>query len=307
MNRAKYLSVLVAVFSLLLWTGHSFAQYNGWNGGTVQHYYQSGGWDGIEASQLIGQRVYSPVGGDLGQISDLLVDRLDGHIVLVILSDVPGFGSEFLAAPFGALERIGESLFQLNLGDREIPIASAYRDPYVYELIRHRDTVGFSIVPSAIDSVWADSVHRFYGQKPYWAAESHRVIMSYRTAEPSLGESLFMGKTSWALMGAKVRSGDGIAVVRIDDLVIDSRDGRVALLVLDRVPARDGIQVAVPFDELSMNGKPFALYAAGEKLAVAPGFNEMMDMHNLKGVENIYRFFGQQPYWVEGEAQKETR
>jgi hypothetical protein len=111
-----------------------------------------------------------------------------------------------------------------------------------------------------------------------------------------------MGKTSWALMGATVRSRDGEAVARIDDLVIDSKDGCVALFILDQVPARGDTQVAVPFDDLSMNGKPFALNATGDRLAVAPGFNEIADLHNLKRVESVYRFFGQQPYWVEGET-----
>ena len=37
-------------------------------------------------------------------------------------------------------------------------------------------------------------------------------------------------------------------------------------------------------------------------LAVALGFNEIADLHNLKRVESVYRFFGQQPYWVERET-----
>ncbi len=303
MNKTKYLFIaFVAVFSLMLWGGRSPAEDNEWVEGAVQGYYQTTGWNGVEAGQLIGQKVYSPAGGDLGQISDLLIDRFDERIVLVILSDVPGFGSEFVAAPISALERTGQSIYQLNFGDRDIPIASTYQDPYAYELTRHRDTVGLSTIPSAIDSTWADSVYRFYGQTPYWTAVPRMVIMSYRAAEPSMGESLVMGKTSWALMGATVWSRNGIAVARIDDLVVDFKDGRVTLLVLDRVPGRGEAQVAVPFAELTMNGKPFALYMTEDRLAAAPGFNEFADVNDPQKVEDIYRYFGLQPYWSEGDS-----
>ena len=303
MNKTKYLFIaFIAVFSLMLWGERSRAQDNEWVEGAVQGYYQTTRWNGVEAGQLIGQKVFSPVGGDLGQISDLLIDRFDERIVLVILSDVPGVGSQFVAAPISALERTGQSIYQLNFGDRDIPIASTYQDPYAYELMRHRDTLGLSTIPSAIDSTWADSVYRFYGQTPYWAAAPRMVILSYRAAEPSMGESLFMGKTSWALMGATVWSGNGIAVARIDDLVVDLKDGRVTLLVLDQVPGRGEAQVAVPFAELSMNGKPFALNTTEDSLAAAPSFNEFADVNDPQKVEDIYRYFGLQPYWSEGDS-----
>jgi sporulation protein YlmC with PRC-barrel domain len=300
-NKTKYLIIaLVSVFSLVLWGGRSFSQE--WAEGTVQSYYQSKGWDGFEGGWLIGHRVYSPVGGDLGQICDLMIDRSDGHIALVILSDVPGFGSEFVAAPFGALERTGDNVFQLNFGDRDIPVASTYEDQYAYELARYRSTVGFSTIPSSIDPLWADTLYRFYGQTPYWTEGKtpHQDIMSYRTAHFSITESFFMGTTAPVLMGATVQSQDGTAVARIDDLVIDSKDGRVALLVLDQVPGRADAQVAVPFADLSLSGNAFAFNFTEDRLADAPSFDEFADANNPQKAEDIYRYFGEQPYWTEG-------
>jgi sporulation protein YlmC with PRC-barrel domain len=299
MNRIIPLFIaFVAICSLLLWNGTSFAKEDEDPASLVNAYYPSGDWSGIGASRLIGHRVYSPAGGELGQVSDLLIDRFDGHILLVILSDVPGLGSEFVAAPLGALEKTGQSLFQLNFGDRHIPMASAYEDPYASELARHRDVVGLSTIPSAIDSVWADSVYRFYGQTPYWRAEPHMVILSYRAAEPSAGETLFAGRTSWTLIGAKIWTGDGRTVARIDDLVLDLKNGRVVLLVIDQIPGRGDAQVAVPFDELSMTGKPFALRITEERLASAPGFMESVDANNRQKVEDVYRHFGLLPSWT---------
>jgi hypothetical protein len=99
-------------------------------------------------------------------------------------------------------------------------------------------------------------------------------------------------------MGATVESKDGKMTPRIDDLVIDSEDGRVAFLVLDSVPGR-AEQVAVPFSELSMSGNAFSLNTTGEKLAAAPGFDESADMGNREYASSVFRFFGVQPYWTE--------
>ena len=101
-------------------------------------------------------------------------------------------------------------------------------------------------------------------------------------------------------MGATVQSKDGKAVARIDDLVIDSKNGRVALLVLDQVPGRGHSQLAVPFGDLSMSGSVFALNSTEDRLAAAPGFDEFVDTNNSQKAEDIYKYFGLQPYWTEG-------
>ncbi len=292
---------LASILGFVLWSTSSFAQQE-WIPGTVQNYYQPKGWDAIEGRWLIGQRVYSPAGGDLGQISDLLIDRVDGHVCLVILSDVPGFGSNFVAAPFGAIERTGENIVQLNFGDRDIPIASGYEDPYAYELSRYRSTLELSAIPSAIDPLWADAVYRFSGMRPYWRVERTAPpdIMAYRTAGETFSlAALFGGETTPRLVGARVQSSDEKVTARILELVIDSRDGRVALLVLDRVPGNTTELVAVPFGELSMSGNAFVLNVTEDRLAAAPGLTGYADLSNRQYADSIYRFFGVQPYWTE--------
>jgi sporulation protein YlmC with PRC-barrel domain len=323
MNKTVKILTIVSIFSLFLFGSSAFAQ-----GGKTAleqefpeivvgvNYHPTGefpeassvgyhpmGWDTFRAGGLIGYSVHSPQGGVLGQIDNLMIDRANGHIALVILSGVEGFGAKYVAAPFSALERTGNDTFQLNFGDQYPSIPSSYyEDPYAYLLFENMSTVGLSRIPSRIDPLWADSLYRFYGQAPYWT-EGRAVppdIMAYRTAEPSILNSLLMGKTAPVLMGANVQSKNGKAEARIDDLVIDSRDGRVAFLVLDRVPGRGDLEVAVPFGELSMKGNTFVLDTTGERLAAAPSFDEYSDMNNLKWAESVYRFFGQRPYWTEG-------
>jgi sporulation protein YlmC with PRC-barrel domain len=292
MNKIKSLIItLVSILSLIVWGGSALATPRS--------------WDTFEASWLIGHRVYSPLQGELGQIEDLMIDSANGRITLVILSGVPGFAAGYVAAPFSALERMGEVTFQLDFGDRypSVPWGNHhYKDLYADDLYEWRSIVGLSTKPSTIDPLWADSVYRYFGKTPYWTEgkTAHPDIMAYRAAGPSMLQSLFIGDTGAVLMGATVRSKDGEATARINDLVIDSRDGRVAFLVLDSVPGRTE-QVAVPFNELSVSGNVFALNATGEKLAAAPGFNERADMGDREYAASVYRFFGVQPYWTEEE------
>ena len=284
MNKTKKLLVAaVAVFSLVLWSGSSFAQ--DWAEGNVQSYYQSKGWDTFEAGWFVGHQVFSPIGGDLGQIADLVIDRSDGHIALVLISDVPGFEDKYVAAPFNCLVRTGENVFNLSFGDRDVPVTDFYADSYAYELERYASTVGLNSTPSTIDPLWADSLYRFYGQTYATEGNSARSDLMAETRIP-------------ALVGSRVESSDGNTAARVADLVIDSKDGRVALIVLDQVPGRGDAMVAVPFGELSMNGNAFVLNTSGDRLASAPDFRGT-DLDNQQKAEDVYRYFGEQPYWSE--------
>jgi len=303
MNKTKYLLIVaVSVFSLVLWGGSSFAVSDYWVEGTVQSYYQSGGWGGITGERLIGHRVYSPDGGELGQIDNLAIDRSDGHITLVILSDVPGFGDRLAAAPYSALERLSEHTFQLNFGDQEIPIAPQYSDRFADYMAMHTDSIGLTRFPSSIDPLWAENVYRFYGQPPYWTVgmTPHPDIVAYRAAGSFDLVLLFEATESPALLGSTVNSSDGKAMGRISDLVIDSKDCRVALVIVDEVPGRGDAMVAVPFGELSMTGNAFAFNFTGDRLASAPVFM-YADADNPRYARDVYVYFGLQPYWTIGE------
>ena len=189
MNKTKYIFIVaVAVVSLTLWGSRSFAQVEGSLTSPMVNAPAT-----FEASDLIGYQVYSPhysshVGGHLGQISDLLIDRCNGRVAFLVVSDTPGFASWFLAVPFGALRRTGEHTFQVTLGDKEEQINTwVYQfdpsrgDRYAHFLAENRSIVGLGSIPATIDPAWADSVYRFYGVTPYWTeGSSHSDIVSYR-------------------------------------------------------------------------------------------------------------------------------
>jgi hypothetical protein len=104
------------------------------------------------------------------------------------------------------------------------------------------------------------------------------------------------------IIGSEVKNLQGVHLGRITDLVIDP-EGRVAFAIL----AHGGFlrmgetSVAVPFDTLTYDqkGKHFALDISTERLKSAPAF-AMNDLASEKWAEEVYRYFGRQPYWTEG-------
>ena len=82
--------------------------------------------------------------------------------------------------------------------------------------------------------------------------------------------------------------------------MIDSSEGRIIFLVLSDVPGRSTSLVAVPFSTLSArDGGALVLNTTQEQLALASSFDESEDLNNPRRAGDIYRYFGQQPYWTE--------
>lgn len=278
MNKTEKIVVLLAtVFCLVVFSGSAFAQPFAQAEGLLPPQtcfnYELGGWNTFEGSWLIGHSVNSPMGGTLGQISDLVIDQANDRIALVILSDVPGFGAKLVAVPYGSLIRVSENIFQISL-----PSAVTTSEYY-------RGMVA-GIPPSTIDSNWAASVYRNYELTPYWEEKGEQPLMKlYR---------------STVLIGAEVRSPEGEDMAKVDDIIINSPDGQIVFLSLQNVSRKGDSLVAVPFSLLSRNEEnTFSLNVAKEKLSAAPTFNESADISNRAWAQNDYRFFGAQPCWTE--------
>ena len=291
MNKTKKIFIaLGSIFCLVLFGSSVFAQgYNEFQEATVGATYQPMGWSSFEASWLIGQNVTTKEGGDLGQISSLVIDKTNGRIALVVLSDVPNLGAKLLAIPYSSILRTGQETFEFNPGDMEIGVASGYSDPYIDAVTRYSSTSEFYGLPSKMDLAWLTEIYRHYSQVPYWTEKGEQSPMAlelYETTE---------------LMGAEAQSSDGEAAGQIHDFVIDSSDGRVAFLVLSDVPGREPSLIAVPFGVLSTRGEHgFVLNTSRQQLALASSFNESSDLNNFRWAEDVYRYFGQEPYWTIG-------
>jgi sporulation protein YlmC with PRC-barrel domain len=131
MKKTTYLAMALLALSILFWgVGNSSSQT--WIEGTPTLYGQSDitGWDTAPASTLIGAQLMTTDGDYLGQISNLVVDPENGHVIDVVLSDVPGMGGESVSVPFAALSHTGGNVFVFNPPEE---LGSFYREqPYSY-------------------------------------------------------------------------------------------------------------------------------------------------------------------------------
>ncbi len=123
---------------------------------------------------------------------------------------------------------------------------------------------------------------------------------AYAGEEMAMGFNRPYGLTE--VVGSYVKNPNGDYLGRITDLVIDPQ-GRVAFAIL----AHGGFlrmgetSVAIPFEALSFDqkGNYFALDISQERLNSAPGFARR-DLTSEKWADDVYRYFGHQPYWTEG-------
>jgi sporulation protein YlmC with PRC-barrel domain len=103
------------------------------------------------------------------------------------------------------------------------------------------------------------------------------------------------------------------AIGQISDVVIDQRNDRIALVVLSDVPGIGGRILAIPYSSLIRTGEQTFEFDFGDRAPVAPvmgtaydypyGYTLAMptmesEWHGIP-VEDIYRHYGQPPYWTE--------
>ena len=117
--------------------------------------------------------------------------------------------------------------------------------------------------------------------------------------------AMTMGKPSVlsSMVGTSVLNPKGEYLGRVSDFVIDSQ-GHVTFAVVShggflRIWEKD---VAVPYGSFSYDREKghFVLEVTPDKLNMAPTFVRR-DLYNEKWAEDVYRYFGQAPYWTEGE------
>jgi sporulation protein YlmC with PRC-barrel domain len=111
------------------------------------------------------------------------------------------------------------------------------------------------------------------------------------------GETVEVSK----LIGMSVKNPQGEDVGRIINIVTGP-EGRVAFAVLGYwISADTQKRVAVPFGALSCEEQDCVLNATKDTFDAAPIFVSEDDLAERKLAEDIYRYFGVQPYWTGGD------
>ena len=252
----------------------------------------------FEASWLIGQQVNTREGDLIGQINSFVIDQAHDRVALVVLSGVPWLGllsgvsgleNEEVAIPYGCLERTGEYTFDLHFPLLRIGSANNSKDSGLYGLTLSLMASELYGVPQVIDPGWVANIYEHYGQMPYWI----------KKGEGSLTAMDLYKSTQ--MIGVRVHSSGAGVDAMIDDFIIDSSNGHIPLLILSDIKGRVDDLVAVPFETMKRTGEDqFAVNITENKLVSAPSFHKS-DIDNSRYADHVYRFFGLQPYWTEGE------
>jgi len=230
------------------------------------------------ASTVIGTWVKNKEGDYLGRITDLMIDPQEGGMAFVVVSHggVMGIPMSFDAVPFRALTFSEENhAYLLDMSKQKMTAVPSFpRDHW----------------PDMANREWQTDTYRYYGQNPHWGE-------SYEPVAPSWGKADRYDQ----IVGASVKNQQGEGLGKIRDLVIDSQ-GHVPLVILTHGGfwGMGGKLVAIPFSALNLDkkGKDFVFNSTQEKLDSAPAFG-VNDLSQEKWPEDVYRFFGQHPYWME--------
>ncbi len=133
------------------------------------------------------------------------------------------------------------------------------------------------------------------------------LIFGYAVAKSMANEMMSKGgETSKVskLRGASIRNPQGEDLGTITD-VLTGPEGRVAFVVLTYWISDDTQKrVAVPFGAVSCEEQDCVLNASKDALDSAPTFVSEDDLAEPKLAEDIYRYFGLQPYWREEGSEK---
>jgi len=126
----------------------------------------------------------------------------------------------------------------------------------------------------------------------------HPDIVAYRAAGSSTWYCSSKRRSLRHFWDRTVNSSDGKAMGRISDLVIDSKDCRVALVIVDEVPGR-AMHGRGSFRRTVDDRQRLCLQFHGDRLASAPVFM-YADADNPRYARDVYVYFGLQPYWTIG-------
>ena len=232
----------------------------------------------FRASTIIGRWVKNKEGDYLGRITDLMIDPQNGGKAFAVLSrgGVLGIPMRFVAVPFHALASSDEPhVYLLDVSKEKMDGALSFdRDHW----------------PDVADRGWETDTYRYYGQTPQWGESSEPAV-------PLQGKA----DRYQQIVGTSVKNQQGEELGKINDVVIDSQ-GHVPLAILAHGGfwGMGGKLVAVPFSALQFDPskKDYMLNSTQEKLDSAPAF-QVSDLSHEKWPEDVYRFFGQYPYWAE--------
>ncbi|TAJ03436.1 MAG: PRC-barrel domain containing protein [Planctomycetota bacterium] len=255
------------------------------------------------STELMGMKVVSPEGDNVGKIEDLVVHP-GGKASYVVLSlgGWAGMGDKLVAMPWSVLREV-EPVSATREGPRHL-VLPLIKDKFVRAPAFEKKSW-----PDTAKADWAKDIDEFY------AGDLHP--NAKRAVEAGVHVSALTWRAS-ELRGTNVVTPQGEKLGDLEEFAIDA-NGRVnyATLSVGGFLGMGDRHVAVPWDSLrfSMGGddgdkKVITLSSTKEQLERAPQFKSAADaraqMCDPKWVQGVYQHYGCAEYWNKARADSKS-
>jgi sporulation protein YlmC with PRC-barrel domain len=248
----------------------------------------------LSASTIKGDKVINTAGEDLGKIEELMIDLQDGRIAYAALSfgGFLGLGNKLFAIPWQALKlRLHEHTFLLDIPKETLEKAEGF-DKDNWPLTSRE---------------WLSRTYAHYGYQPYWQREvTERTglpgeIRSERVSSTEASKENPEFLSAGTMKGDKVINEAGEDLGKIEELMIDLENGKVAYAVLSFggfLGLGDKL-FSIPWQALSLrvHEHAFVLNISQDVLKDAEGFDKDRWPLTREELSRTYTYYGYQPYW----------
>ncbi len=260
--------------------------------------------DFLSASTIKGDKIVNRAGDDIGKIEELMIDLQNGRIAYAVLSfgGFMGMGDKLFAIPWNSLTlRVHDHAFFLDIPKETLEKAEGF-DKDNWPLTREK----------------LSSAYTYYGYQPYWQTEmaaqtgiltgtpgeteSERIARMRSTTGMDNPDFLPAGK----IKGDKVVNRAGEDLGKIEELMIDLQDGKVAYAVVSHggFLGIGNKLFSIPWKALTLSAHEHAFFLdiPKETLEKAEGFDKDKWPLTREELSSAYTYYGYQPYWLTGAA-----
>jgi sporulation protein YlmC with PRC-barrel domain len=259
--------------------------------------------DFLSASTIKKDRVVNGAGENLGKIEELMIDLQDGRVAYAVLSfgGFLGMGNKLFAIPWQALKlKLHEHAFLLDIPKETLEKAEGF------------DKNNWP----ATNREWLSTMYSYYGYQPYWqtGAAAEAGISTGISGDTGSERMARMGSTAGrdnpeflsasTIKGDKVVNRAGENLGKIEELMIDLQDGKVAYAVVSHggFLGIGNKLFSIPWKALTpkLHEHAILLDIPKETLEKAEGFDKDKWPLTREELSSAYTYYGYQPYWQTG-------
>ena len=256
--------------------------------------------DFLSAESIMDDKVINTEGEELGKFDDLMIDLEEERIAYAALSfgGTLGMGNKLFAIPWRALTlRVHEHAFVLDVPKEVLKKAEGFdKDNW-----------------PATSRESLSTMYSYYGYQPYWERGTEEGIQlpGHAVSEPTTRTSTSAGLASGFLRASKIRgekifNRDGDHIGKIEDIMIDLQDGRIAYAVISHggILGLGSKHIPIPWQAFSLRSldNAFVVDLPKEALDKAEGLDKDKWPVTREELSRTFSYYKYQPYWQTGAA-----